>query len=74
MGLTKKEQLSRKIKVLRAKNGMTQTDLANKSGLALITIAKIEATGNDKMPSVDTLIKLAKAFNVDEKEFVRFAV
>lgn len=73
MKMTAKEQLSRKLKVLRAKKGMTQDDLAKASGVSKITIAIAEATGNNRIPSVDTLYKLAKALEVDEKEFVKFA-
>ncbi len=70
--MTKKECLAREIKIARAKKGFTQTDLAEASGVAKITIAFIEMKKNDKMPSVATVVKLAKALDLNQDRLLKY--
>ncbi len=51
-----------RIKRLRAARGMTQEELAHKTGLARVHIARLE-TGEHE-PTLTTLKKLAKALKV----------
>lgn len=55
--------LSKTIKELRKKTGWSQQKLAEKSGLSYSVITKIEQ-GTSKQPTIQTIIKLANAFNV----------
>lgn len=58
--------LGQKIKELRVRNAYTLENLANLSGLSIVTICVVE---NDKrVPSLSTLRKLADALDVDVKE------
>ena len=52
--------LARRIRDLRRRAELTQTDLAAKVGLSRIYIAKLEA-GERRAPSLDALERLAKA-------------
>lgn len=58
-----KSELGDIIKYLRKKQGMTQEDLAQDSGLSLSTISKIEQGVNDI--SLYTLLKLSKELSVN---------
>ena len=58
-----KSELGDIIKYLRKKQGMTQEDLAQNSGLNLSTISKIEQGVNDI--ALYTLLKLSKELSVD---------
>ena len=62
------EKISKKLKLERIKAGLTQEQLAEKSGLSRNSIQKIE-TGKVS-PTVETLEKLALAFNMDFQTFV----
>lgn len=66
----KMRKLATEIKVLRAKKNMTQEELANASGVSVCAITFIE--GCKKRPRVATLVKIAKALEVDEKELLKF--
>lgn len=57
-----KLNMSEKIKAIRVRNGMTQKELSEKSGVAEITIRKLEKSDNN--PKLDTLWKIAHALNV----------
>jgi len=70
-GLSNKEMLARAVKVLRARRGLSQIDLAKKSGVSQCTIGLLEGKGS-RMPSVDTLIKLATALEVGEEELLKY--
>ena len=70
--MTKKENLAREIKIARAKKGYTQDDLAKASGVAKITIAIIEMKKNEKMPSVATVVKLAKALDLNQDRLLKY--
>ena len=54
------------IKTLRLKRGLTQEQLAEKAGLSLDFIGKIEVNINE--PGLKSLIKIANALDVHIKE------
>ena len=61
-----------KIKEIRTSRGLTQKKLAEKSGLAEITIRQYE---NEKRePKIDALIKIASALNVTVISFLDGAI
>lgn len=63
-------KLAHEIKVLRAKNNMTQEELAKASGVSNCAITFIE---NCKTQArAKTLIKLARALQVDESELLNY--
>ena len=51
-----------KIKQLREKSGMTQEQLANKSGVSRVTIALLESK-HDHISTTKTLFKIATALD-----------
>lgn len=57
-----KYELSENIKKLRHQKNLTQTQLAQRLGVALSTIASYE--NQDRMPSIPMLVKLSYEFNV----------
>ncbi len=57
-----KSELSENIKKLRHQKNLTQTQLAQRLGVALSTIASYE--NQDRMPSIPMLVKLSYEFNV----------
>lgn len=60
--------IAENIKYLRKKNKMTQKELAEKSGLAVITIQQYEAGKYE--PKNESLYKLRKAFNCNIYEII----
>lgn len=64
--------MSIKIKELRAERGLTQDELANRSGVDRGTLASIE-TGKAKNPTTTNLLKLARAFNIRPEELYQAA-
>ena len=70
--MTKKESLAREIKIARATKGYTQTDLSNVSGVSKITIALIESKKNKKLPSIDTVVKLANALDLSKERLLKY--
>lgn len=60
------------LKVERVKKGITQSELAKKSGVALCTISFIEKGVGHPRPL--TLAKLAKALEIDEKTFLQYVM
>jgi transcriptional regulator with XRE-family HTH domain len=54
--------LGRELKRRRVCRGVTQVELAQRAQLSPIFIAKVEA--GERMPSWDTLARLARALNV----------
>ncbi len=70
--------LVKKVKELRKSAGWSQQKLAQYSGLSYNMITKIEQ-GQAKYPSIQTVIKIADAFNmsidelVDRKHFISTA-
>lgn len=67
-----KDALARELKILRAKAGLTQKELAEKSGVAECTIAFIESKSITSNPRIDTLVKLEKALEVEDKTLTRY--
>ena len=60
-------ELSKRIKELRIKKGLTQTDLSEKSGVSLRTVQRIE---NDEVsPSMYSLKKISKVLDEDLNSF-----
>lgn len=70
--MTKKESLAREIKIARATKGYTQKDLSNVSGVSKITIALIESKKNKKLPSIDTVVKLANALDLSKERLLKY--
>jgi len=61
--------LARNIKAFRSRRNWSQADLAEKSKLSIVYLSDIER-GN-KWPYLDTLVKIAKAFNVEVYELLK---
>ncbi|MGI9568180.1 MAG: DUF4870 domain-containing protein [Desulfobulbia bacterium] len=62
----KNKELSTRIKELRQRKGFSQEELADKTGLSLRTIQRIE--NGETEPLGDSLRRLAAAFDVDPNE------
>jgi transcriptional regulator with XRE-family HTH domain len=62
-------QVSKNIKKFRGMNNMTQRELADKVGISLSYLSKIEASNCNKSFSLHVLFDIADALNVDIKEF-----
>ena len=62
--------LGKRIKYLRELNHLTQEKLAEKSGLSIDYIGKIEV--NINKPGLKALIKIANALNIHIKELFDF--
>ena len=58
------------IRSLRIKKGISQDRLSKLADLSLNTIVKIEA-GKNKNPTVITLLKMAKLFNVRIDDLIK---
>jgi len=61
--------LEQRIKQLRKKSGWSQQKLAEKARLSYTVITKIEQ-GVAKRPSIQTMMKLADAFEISIDELV----
>ncbi|TJX14596.1 helix-turn-helix transcriptional regulator [Tissierella creatinini] len=61
--------ISENIKKFRVQNNLTQRELAEKVGISLSYLTKIEATNCNKSFSLHVLFDIADALNVDIKEF-----
>lgn len=59
-----------KIKIIRAKNGLTQDALARKSDLPYTTLTKIETNVITK-PTIQTVMKIAKGLGITIDELMR---
>ena len=64
------KSIGKKIKFLREKRGLTQEKLAEKSGLSLDYIGKIEI--NINKPGLRSLIKISNALDVQIKDIFDF--
>ena len=64
------EKLGRNIKLLREKAGLTQEKLAEKSGISLDYLGKIEVCIN--RPGIKTILKLANALKVKPYVILKF--
>ena len=65
---TMEERFGLRIKALRAKRDITQVELAEKSGVTLGHLARMEVGYHD--PKLSMLYKLAKALKCDPRELV----
>ncbi len=63
------KMLEKRLKQLRKKAGWSQQKLAEKAGLSYNVITKIEQ-GVAKRPSIQTMMKLADAFEIGLDELV----
>lgn len=61
--------LGKRIKELRGKSDISQDQLAKKANIPFSTLVKIEA-GYTPNPSMETLIKIADAFEVTIDELI----
>ena len=61
------ENLAKNIKKQREKAGLTQEALAEKAGISLDYLGKIEV--NINRPGLKTIFKLSYALNISHKEF-----
>ena len=62
--------LGKRIKTLRENAHLTQEKLAEKTGISLDYLGKIEVSINK--PGIKTILKLANALDVPIKEFFEF--
>jgi transcriptional regulator with XRE-family HTH domain len=62
--------LSRNLKKLREQKGLSQDRLAKLADIANNTIIKIEQ-GENQNPTLDTLKKIAKAFDVSVDDLIK---
>lgn len=62
-------KLAKNIKCLREQAGLTQEQLAEKAGISLDFMGKIEV--NIKNPGLKTIFKLALALNISPAEFFK---
>ncbi len=58
------------VKKYRTKQGLSQEDFANKSGVKYTTLTKIESNVIKK-PSVIIMAKIAKALNVNIEDLIK---
>jgi DNA-binding XRE family transcriptional regulator len=68
--MTSGKTISKNIKKMRAKLGLTQDDLARKADVKYTTLVKIESGAVNK-PSVQTMAKIAKALGVLIEELIK---
>lgn len=60
------------LKKLRKMKGLSQDDLAKKSGVSKSAIAIYEAKCYDKLPNYKNLDKLVNALEIDKKKLLKF--
>lgn len=63
------KRISQKIKSIRTQKNMTQKELADKVGISLSYLSKIEAENCSKSFSLHVLYDIADALSVDIKKF-----
>ena len=68
--MTSGKTISKNIKKLRAKLGLTQDDLAKKADIKYTTLMKVES-GTVNKPSVQTMAKIAKALGVSIEDLLK---
>jgi len=64
-------RLGQRIREIRKERGMSQTELAEKAGISLITISRIERGERD--PHLTTLLRIARGLDVRLSELLRTA-
>jgi len=65
------QQLGRNIASLRKSRGLSQSKFAELSGISRSYLSKIEADGLSKKCSLDVLLDIADAFEVDIVDIIR---
>jgi transcriptional regulator with XRE-family HTH domain len=65
-------KLAERIRQLRAQHNLTQEKLAQKAGLSLYYVQILEARVQKKNATIITLEKLARAFDMEIWELLRF--
>ncbi|MFO7743754.1 MAG: helix-turn-helix domain-containing protein [Psychroflexus sp.] len=68
----KNKFLSKRVKELRRRKGLSQEELTENSGLSLRTIQRIE--NGETEPTGDTLKRISKALNVNPEELTDWAI
>ena len=68
--MTSGKTISKNIKKMRAKLGLTQDDLAKKADIKYTTLMKVES-GTVNKPSVQTMDKIAKALGVLIEDLIK---
>jgi DNA-binding XRE family transcriptional regulator len=68
--MTSGKTISDNVKKIRAKLGLTQDDLAKKADIKYTTLTKVES-GVVNKPSVQTMVKIAKALDVSIEELIK---
>jgi transcriptional regulator with XRE-family HTH domain len=63
------DTIRKKILDLRLKHGLSKADLADQAKVNYNTIVKIES-GENKNPTIKTLISIAQAFNISVEELL----
>jgi len=58
------------VKILRSKKGISLEKVARLADVSLNTVIKIES-GVNKNPTIDTIIKIAKAFGVGVEDLIK---
>ena len=71
MDMDSEKRLGQRIRELRKKRRMNQTELAEKADVALMTISRIERGEHD--PHIKTLARIAKGLGVPLFELMRSA-
>ncbi len=62
------ERISDRLKKLRQSTGLTQLELAEKADINANAYAKVER--GDQMPTIETLLKIAKALDVSSSDIL----
>lgn len=65
-------KLATELKILRGKKGLTQSQLATKSGVSMASIQFLEQNFDNREPRPITLMKLAKALEVKEEVLLKY--
>ncbi|MGN8730179.1 helix-turn-helix domain-containing protein [Hornefia butyriciproducens] len=63
--------ISRNIKNYRQKSGLTQAQLAEKAGISISYLSKIEAAGCDKGLSIAVLNNIANVLDIEITNFFK---
>ena len=63
-------KIAENIKRYRSEKGWSQEQVAREAGIPFTTFTKIE-NGTTKNPSIETLVKIAKALNVSLDDLVK---
>lgn len=64
-------ELGKAVRIFRAREDLSQVELAKKANVSMCSINFIE-NGCKKKPRVNTLIKIAKALNIKEEELLKY--